>query len=56
LTCGAQAREELCEGIYPVDAVPSTMNICFEGVGDLISLTKDERANPTILFLSANSD
>lgn len=56
LSFGEQSRAELCESIYPVDATPSSMGICFEDVGDLTYLTKDEHAKPLILFLSANSD
>lgn len=56
LTCGEQARAELCESIYPVDATTSSLGICFEDVGDLTYLAEDEHAKPVILFLSANSD
>ncbi|UWR61875.1 hypothetical protein [Phaeobacter inhibens] len=56
LSCGEQARAELCESIYPVDVTETSMGICFEEVGDLIYLTEDEYAKPLILFLSANSD
>ena len=56
LSCGEQARAELCESIYPVDATESSMVICFEDVGDLIYLTEDDHAKPLIFFLSANSD
>ncbi|MEM9267526.1 MAG: hypothetical protein AAGA78_01125, partial [Pseudomonadota bacterium] len=56
LACGEQARAELCESIYPLDATESSLRICFEDVGDLTYLTEDERAKPLILFLSANSD
>ena len=56
LSCSDQARPELCESIYPVDATRASMKICFEDIGDLIYLTEDERAKPVILFLSANSD
>ncbi|WP_162894075.1 hypothetical protein [Phaeobacter sp. LSS9] len=56
LTCGDQELSELCESVYPVDANPSSMNICFEDIGDLIYLTEDERAKPLVLFLSSNSD
>lgn len=56
LACGEQARAELCESVYPVDATSSSMGICFEDVGDLTYLTVDKRAEPLILFLSANSD
>ena len=56
LTCSDLARNELCESVYPVDATPSSMGVCFEDVGDLDYLTEDERAKPVILFLSSNSD
>ncbi|MBW4710048.1 hypothetical protein KX928_19865 [Roseobacter sp. YSTF-M11] len=56
LSFGEQARAELCESIYPVDANTSSMSICFHDVGDLTYLTEDEHAKPLILFLSANSD
>ena len=56
LSCGEQARAELCESIYPVDATASSLSICFEDVGDLTYLAEDEQAKPLILFLSANSD
>ncbi|MEM7076844.1 MAG: hypothetical protein AAF484_17290 [Pseudomonadota bacterium] len=56
LSCGNQALAEFCESIYPIDATPTSMNICFEDIGELTYLTEDERAKPLILFLSANSD
>ena len=56
LSCGDYARTELCESVYPVDATPNSMDICFEDVGDLTYLTEAEHAKPLILFLSANSD
>ncbi|MEO1139449.1 MAG: hypothetical protein AAFW87_08330 [Pseudomonadota bacterium] len=56
LTCSDQARGELCESVYPVDATPRSMKVCFEDIEDLIYLTEDERAKPLILFLSSNSD
>ena len=56
LVCGEQARAELCESIYPVDATASSLGVCSEDVGDLIHLTENEQAKPLILFLSANSD
>ena len=56
LACGELARAELCESVYPVDATPRSMDICFEDIGELKYLTEDNRAKPLILFLSRNSD
>lgn len=56
LTCCSEARAELCDSVYPVDATPGSMDICFEYVGDLAYLTEEEHAKPLVLFLSANSD
>lgn len=42
LACGQPARAELCESIYPVDATATSMDICFENVGDLTYLTEDK--------------
>ncbi len=56
LSCGPEAMNELCESVYPVDATPEALRICFDDVSDLLYLPQDERAKPLILFLSSNSD
>lgn len=56
MACGVGARSELCESVYPVEANPVSMGICFDDVGDLTYLTEEEHAKPLILFLSSNSD
>ena len=56
LTCSQQNLLELCESVYPVDATRDALKACFEDIGDLMYLTEDVRAAPTIVFLSANSD
>lgn len=56
LGCGEGARSELRESLYPVDATPEALAICFENVADLVHLAHHPTAKPMILFLSANSD